>query len=575
MRRLRNVHIGVHTTVSTAQLDDVGRGVYQVRAARVQRWPTMSQVLMYLLGSPQVEYNGRTISVRFQKELALLIYLAETPRAHTRMALATLFWPELDQSAALAALRRAIYQLKADVGEGLLEVTMQSVRIHPDTTIWSDTGQFRRAAHLCAEHAHPPNAPMASCLATMRDAVSLYQDDFLAGFSLPDCPAFDEWQFFEREGLRAEYLRVVALLTTNYEQCGDFERGIEMARLWLSREPEHEPAHRALIRLYAMSGQLAAAKRQYAACKRILAEHLGAEPSPETEDLYHSLELPSSHTSNRSHTRYARNGAVYLAYQTIGDGPVDLLHIGGFISHIEQLWEEPDLARFYTQLGSFARVIVYDKRGMGLSDRTGARVTMDQQVDDLQAIMRAVGASRVILFAVSDGASTGIRYAVSHPEHVAGLVIYGGQAKGVRSADYPWGLTPEQYQRWAEKLVRGWGEPVNLEYFTPTRAQDELFRQWWAQTQRLAASPGTVKRILEGIRDVDVRPLLPELDVPTLVLHRRGDRSVRVESGRYLASHIPQARYVELPGDDHWWWVGATQPLCDEIERFIWQLSHP
>jgi len=406
----------------------------------------------------------------------------------------------------------------------------------------------------------------------MREAISLYTDDFLAGFSLPDAPMFDEWQFFAREELRAEYLRILALLTASYERMGDWERGVEMARLWLSREPDHEPAHRALIRLYAMSGQVAAARRQYETCRRMLAEHLGVQPGEETENLYRTIEAPSFHPTTRSQTRYVRSGDAYLAYQTIGEGPTDILHIGGFISHIEQLWEEPELARFYHQLGKFARIILYDKRGMGLSDRVASSVTTAQHVADAQAVMRAAGASRVAVFAVSEGATVGIITAVTHPESVVGLVIYGGQAKGAYSADYPWGMKPEQYQRWVEKLVKGWGGPVNLEYFSPSRANDERFRQWWAQTQRLAASPGAVQAILEGIRDTDVRSELPRLHVPALILHRRGDRSVPVEAGRYLASHIPQARYVELPGDDHWWWVGDTQALRDEVGRFIRQL---
>jgi pimeloyl-ACP methyl ester carboxylesterase/DNA-binding SARP family transcriptional activator len=511
--------------------------------------------------------------MRLQKEMALLIYLAETSRAHTRMALATLFWPEMDQSAAFAALRRTLYQLKSDIGENLLEVTPRIVSIRQDVAVWRDTQRFLNAARQCADHEHPPDAPLASCLSAMREATTLYTDDFLAGFSLPDCPMFDEWQFFAREELRAEYLRILALLTASYERLGDWERGADMARLWLGREPDHEPAHRALIRLYAMGGRYAAARRQYELCRRMLAEHLGAEPDDETEHLFRMIETPSFHTTTRPQTRYVRSGDAYLAYQTIGDGPIDLLHFGGFISHIEQLWEEPELARFYHQLGQFARIIVYDKRGMGLSDRVGAPVTSAQHVTDAQAVMRAAGATRVVVFAVSDGATLGITTAVLWPEQVAGLVLYGGQAKGVRSADYPWGLTPEQYQRWAEKLVKGWGGPVNLEYFSPTRAHDERFRQWWAQIQRLAASPGAVKAILEGIRDADARSELPQIRVPTLVLHRRGDRSVPVEAGRYLASHIPEARYVELPGDDHWWWVGDTHTLLDEVGHFIRQLD--
>lgn len=531
----------------------------------------MGQLSLHLLGAPRVEYGGHPVSFRLQKELALLIYLAEEPRPHTRMALATLLWPESDQGHALAALRRTLYQLKEDIGAPVLEVSQDSVHLHPDVDVWVDTRQFLAATHMCAEHAHPPDAPMAACVATMDDATNLFKDNFLAGFSLPDCPDFDEWQFFEREELRAEYLRILALLIAYYEHIGTIERGIELARRWINLEPYHEPAHRALIRLYILSGQNAAAKRQFATCKRIFADQLGAQVSEETENLYRMIGEPSSIAPTHSPTRYALSGDAYLAYQMIGEGPVDILHIGGFISHIEQLWEEAELARFYMRLGRSARIIVYDRRGVGLSDRTGTQPTIEQHVADVQAIMHAVGTSRIVIFAVSEGASIGIMTAVKYPEQVAGLVIYGGQAKGVRSEDYPWGLTPEQYQRWADKLVKGWGGPINLEYFTPTRAQDERFRQWWAQTQRLAASPGAVKAILDGIRDTDVRSLLPQVRVPTLVLHRRGDRSVRVESGRYLASHIPGARYVELPGEDHWWWLGDTQALQDEIERFLQQ----
>jgi DNA-binding SARP family transcriptional activator len=179
------------------------------------------------------------------------------------MALATLLWPEHDEPGALAALRRTIYQLRVDLGASLLEITPHVVRLHPDVELWLDTQQFSAAAQVCAGHAHPPDAPLAACVTTLEAAIRLYDDDFLASFSLPDSPGFDEWQFFEREGLRAECLRILALLTSYYERRGDYEQAIEMARLWLGREPYHEPAHRALIRLFALTGQRAAARRQY------------------------------------------------------------------------------------------------------------------------------------------------------------------------------------------------------------------------------------------------------------------------------------------------------------------------
>lgn len=533
----------------------------------------MAQLSLRLFGAPQVEYKGHPVSLRLQKELALLVYLAATSRPHTRMALATLLWPEHEQRSALAALRRTLYQLRVDAGEGMLEVTPQRVSLHPDAELWLDTRQFVDAAHVCAGHTHPPDALPTSCSDVLDAATKLYRDDFLAGFSLADSPAFDEWQFFEREGLRAEYVRILALLTNSHEHNGAYEQAIETARRWVSREPYHEPAHRALMRLYARTGQHAAARRQYEICRRLLAEQLGVEPHQETQRLYKSLGEMSDSATPRPQTLYTRSGSVYLAYQTIGAGAVDLLHIGGFISHLEQIWEEPDLARFYRRLGEAARVIVYDKRGVGLSDRIASPATIVQHVADAQAIIRAAGSERVVIFAASDGAAIAIPLAAQHPEQVSGLVIYGGQAKGVRNAEYPWGLTPEQYQRWVEKLVKGWGGSINLEHFAPTRIEDERLRLWWGQMQRLAASPGAVKAILEGIRDSDVRSLLGRISVPALVLHRRGDRSVPVESGRYLANHISEARYVELPGNDHWWWIGDTRPLHEEIERFLSDLT--
>lgn len=535
----------------------------------------MEQLSLGLFGAPQVTCGGKRVSLRFQKELALLIYLAVTNRSHTRLALATLFWPEHEEARALASLRRALYQIKLDVGEGILDVKGGMIALSAAVDLRVDTHAFRAAAHLCRDHSHPPQAPFASCVAALDAAVRLYVDDFLAGFSIPDSPQFDDWQFFEREGLRAECLRILATLSAYYERQERYDQAIEMARYWLIREPYHEPAHRALIRLYARCGQYAEATRQYDLCERVLSEQLGVQPQEETRQLYLAIKEGAKGPALRRITRYVQNGTAYLAYQTIGAGDKDLLMVGGFISHVEQIWEEPDFVEFVEQLSRAARIIVYDKRGLGLSDRVGTTPSLEGHVADALAVAQAAGSGRRVVLAVSDGAPIAIQLAVQHPEQIAGLVIYGGQPKGVQSADYPWGLTPAQYQRWMAKLVSGWGGPVNLEYFAPSRAQDPRLRQWWAQLQRLASSPGAVRAILEGMRDTDVRPLLEQIRVPTLILHRRGDRCVPVEAGRYLAAHIPQARYVELPGEDHWWWVGQTDRLLEEINHFVHQQSTP
>ena len=324
----RNVHMRVHGAVHRLQyLPELPNSYTQPRSATggYEGRITMEQLSMRLLGAPQVAYGGRPVSLRLHKELALLIYLAVTSRPHTRIALATLLWPDHDERSALAALRRTIYQLKVDIGESVLEITPNLVRLRPDVPLWLDTQQFSNAMRHCAGHEHPPDAPFASCVAILEDGINLYADDFLSGFSLPDSEAFDEWQFFEREGLRTEYVRVLALLTTYYEQHEAYDKAIETARRWLGREPYHEPAHRALIRLYAVTGQQAAAKRQYDTCKRILAGQLGVRLDQETERLYQSLGDPQGGSTSRPQPQYTRNGDVYLAYQTIGAGAVDVL----------------------------------------------------------------------------------------------------------------------------------------------------------------------------------------------------------------------------------------------------------
>ena len=355
-------------------------------------------------------------------------------------------------------LRRTIYQLKVDIGESVLEVTPNLVRFHPDVPLSLDVQEFSNAIHSCRGHEHLPDAPFASCVAILEDSIS--------SMLTTSCPAFpcQIVRFLmngssSREGLRTEYMRVLALLTTYYEQQEFYVKAIETARRWVGREPYHEAAHRALIRLYAATGQQVAAKRQYDTCKRILAGKLGVPLDQETERLYQSLGDSEGGSTSHPQPQYTRNENVYLAYQTIGSGRVDVLQIGGFITHLEQIWEEPDLARFNRRLSAAARVILYDKRGVGLSDRIGSPASIEQQVEDAEAIMRAARSERVVIFAVSDGATVAIHLAAQHPQQVAGLLIYGGQAKGVRGPDYPWGLTPEQYQHWAERLVRGWGGP--------------------------------------------------------------------------------------------------------------------
>ena len=268
-------------------------------------------------------------------------------------------------------------------------------------------------------------------------------------------------------------------------------------------------------------------------------------------------------------TKFAQSGDVTIAYQVLGQGPLDLVMVPGFVSHVEYAWEDPAYARFLQQLASFSRLILFDKRGTGLSDRITGIPTLEQRMDDVRAVMDAVGSRRAALFGVSEGGSMSVLFAASYPERTSALVLYGTIAKG-RLVDDPGGaLTREQDAASDDVWRKGWGGPINIEYMAPSAAHDERFRNWWAKFLRLSAGPTTVINLLRMFAQIDVSAILPTIHIPTLVLHRTADVGIEVEQGRYLAQHIPGAKLVELSGEDHAWWVGDTEAIANEIAEFL------
>ena len=276
----------------------------------------------------------------------------------------------------------------------------------------------------------------------------------------------------------------------------------------------------------------------------------------------------------RSVTRYAKSGDVHIAYQVVGDGPIDLVWAPGYISHVESAWDEPSHARFIGRLATFSRVIRFDKRGTGLSDRSIAVPTLEERMDDVRAVMDAVGCERAALFGENDGGPMCVLFAASYPERTLALVLYATFARHVAAPDYPWPLPREERERNVRRVVERWGEPVILEAMAPSVAGDERFRQWWAAYLRLGASPGAALGLFMMNSEIDVRPLLPAIQTPTLVLHRTGDRVRKVDEGRYIATQISGARFVELPGVDHLPYVGDTESLVGELEEFLTGVRH-
>jgi class 3 adenylate cyclase len=269
-------------------------------------------------------------------------------------------------------------------------------------------------------------------------------------------------------------------------------------------------------------------------------------------------------------THYAKaDDGVHVAYQIFGEGPIDLVVIPGFISHVELAWEDPSLASFLRRLASFSRVIVFDKRGTGMSDRTERLPDADRRMLDIEAVMDAAGSHDAALFAVSEGGPMAILFAAAHPERTRALVLWGTYARVTIAPDYPIGLVTEQLHQFAEYCEPDWGSGVGLEYWAPSVSDDPNARDFFARLQRLASSPGAAMALMTSYIDIDVRPALPLVQAPTLVLHRTGDRMVGLAHGQYLAEHIDGARLLELEGSDHLWWTEDADLLADEIEEFL------
>jgi pimeloyl-ACP methyl ester carboxylesterase len=270
-------------------------------------------------------------------------------------------------------------------------------------------------------------------------------------------------------------------------------------------------------------------------------------------------------------TRYAKSNDLNIAYQVVGEGPFDLVLVPGWVSHVEFFWEEPSLARFLGRLASFSRLILFDKRGTGLSDRVAEQdlPTVEQRMDDVRVVMDAVGSDRAALFGVSEGGGMSALFAATYPERTVALVMYGSFPKWIQAEDYPWALRREEHERAFELFRERWGTPVGIERMAPSVAEDERVRGWWARNLRLGASPGAAIALYRMNIELDIRAVLPSIHVPTLVLHRKGDRIVDIGNSQYMAEHIPGAKYVELPGADHWPWAGGADSLVDEIQEFL------
>jgi DNA-binding SARP family transcriptional activator/pimeloyl-ACP methyl ester carboxylesterase len=526
-----------------------------------------------VLGPVRLERDSGTFEPGARREQALLALLAAEARPVSRARLAAMLWPDADDVDARGRMRRLLHAMSIHVGHPALVTDRQTVALANDVSSATDLAALRRA--LARGLYRSTGDASEASLAALEHAANLAAAEFAEGLALDECDELSAWLERQRESLRQARAQALAQLVTRLEEARRHERALQHAQDLVAIDALNEAAQRRLIRLYAAVGQPHAALQQFERCRQLLHDELGVEPEAATRQLAEQIRsrdvaaaTPTDDAAAPVAVQFTRSGDAHLAYQVLGDGPLDVLFISGFVSNLEQAWEPGGPAAFFSELARDFRLILYDRRGVGLSDRTVDPADTSVSSADALSVLDAAGSKCALVFAVSEGGPIAIRLAVEHPERVAGLALWATLARGTATQDYPWALTAGQYERWLDALVAQWGRPAAIETFAPDDASDLLLQRWWARMLRLGSSPRCMQAVLRTLALSDVRPLLPQVRVPTLVMHRTDDRAVRVEAGRQVASDIPGAQWIELPGTAHWWWLGETAPIIEAIRVF-------
>ncbi|MEZ5307200.1 MAG: alpha/beta fold hydrolase [Pyrinomonadaceae bacterium] len=294
------------------------------------------------------------------------------------------------------------------------------------------------------------------------------------------------------------------------------------------------------------------------------------EPAAEPDPIHSSDQ--GFHPPN---TRYVRNGDVNIAYQVLGDGPIDIVFVMGWVSHLEYFWKHELFADFLRSLAGFSRLILFDKRGTGLSDRVpeSRLPTLEERMDDVRAVMDAVGSEKAVLFGVSEGGPMCGLFGATYPQRTLGLMMFGTYARRLQCEGFPHGITEDELNRFLNEMLENWGTPIGLETRAPSMMNDERFRDWWAEYLRMGVSPGAAVALSRMNSEIDVRGVLPTIRVPALVMHREGDICLGLEEGRFVAQQIPNSRFVELVGDDHLPFLGDSETVVALVRDFVSELD--
>jgi DNA-binding SARP family transcriptional activator/pimeloyl-ACP methyl ester carboxylesterase len=513
----------------------------------------------FLTGAPLFHRSdGSVLPLPERRHKALLAYLVvRADRPQSRESLAALFWPNGSPDATRANLRQALSVLRRALGPeaaALIESTRDRVVLH--------------------------GAGVQTDLDPQEGTDGAFLDG-LSGFSAE----FDSWRAAQQNLLSERTLRwlmdMAALAQSQRRTLDAISHLVRATGI----DPFDESAQRQLMSLYLAHGRTGEALRVFDRLAERLKADLGVRPEQATLDLVHDIrsgrnarqvQSPAeAPTDSRAPppTRYARSGGCNIAFQVSGSGPVDLVLVQGWVSNLDFAWTHPAIAGFYDRLGRFSRLIRLDKRGTGLSDRDVGLPDLAERMADLTAVMDAAGSRKAFLFGTSEGGNLCLLFAATYPERVAGLVLYGAYARGLWAEDYPWAKTQAELEDELAAIAREWGGPFDLSKGSPSFDADEAERRWFAAYGRASASPQDAIKAWRWGAEVDQRALLREVAVPTLVLHRSGDRWAKVEEGRYLAKAIPNAAFEEFAGEDHLIWAGNNAAIFDRVEVFVASLA--
>jgi pimeloyl-ACP methyl ester carboxylesterase len=521
---------------------------------------------LQVFGVPVTVVQGRETRLALKRAVALLAYLAfntgPVPRAH----LAAMLWPDADEAQGRTRLRRLAYTIEHAVGGAILSSDNDCLALDAQT-VGIDALRFAQFARRAVAAATFDD----DTLMEARQWVARARRPLLQGIAFGS-DLFDDW--LKAVSIEHDHLlsRLLERLIDALGRRREFAPALDLAEVLVALDVYREPSHVLLMQLHALQGHRAGVEAAYTRCAEVLRAEFGIKPGPHTEQAYlrmtEDLRRLSSNRLERPSVRFAEGGLGAVAYTTLGQGHQTLVISPGFVHHIEIALEHPPFRAVVEALADRFQVIMFDRRGVGLSERLRATSTPDAMAADIAAILEHAGVPRAWLFGSSEGGLGAMRLALDHPDRVQGLCLFGSLARGSAARDYPWALPAAAYDVWLQRLIAGWGGPVGIETFAPSGKDDPALRAWWARLVRHAASPGGLETILGGLRDADMRGDLHRIGVPTLVMHRRGDRAVRFEAGEHLAQQIPGAVWHPLEGVDHFWWCGDSAPVIQAILKF-------